>query len=86
MTKVLVPGCGGTEKPFRIENRNWLYCYHPASGKHCYLNLDTNVPTWDRRFHPSFSPEFENVNSADVYQLCISFSELGELNVNGAYF
>lgn len=40
----LVPACGGAEKPFTVSGRQWLYCYHPASGRHCYLDLDNDRP------------------------------------------
>ncbi len=55
----LVPACGGAEKPFTVSGRQWLYCYHPASGRHCYLDLDNDRPVWHRGFHPAFHPELE---------------------------
>lgn len=55
----LIPGCGGTEKPFTINGRRWLYCYHPSSKRHCYLDLDNDRAVWNRHFHPAFHPELE---------------------------
>lgn len=55
-----VPACGGTEQPFTVNGRSWLYCYHPFSQRHCYLDLDNNKPVWNRSFHPSFHPELEH--------------------------
>lgn len=55
----LLPACGGAESPFTINGRRWLYCYHRASGRHCYLDLDTDRPVWNRDFHPAFHPEYE---------------------------
>lgn len=57
----LVPACGGTEHPFTVDGRRWLYCYHPVSKRHCYLDLDNDRSVWHREFHPAFHPEFEFV-------------------------
>lgn len=57
----LRPACGGLEKPFTVNGRRWLYCYQPGAGKHCYLNLDTDIATYHRSFHPAFAPEFEGM-------------------------
>lgn len=56
----LVPACGGLERPFTVSGRRWLYCWHKEHG-HCYLDLDRNVPVWNQKFHPAFSPEYEDV-------------------------
>ena len=56
---LLIPACGGTESPFIINGVKWLYCYHPYSGMHCYLNLDSDLATFHREFHPSFAPQYE---------------------------
>ncbi len=58
----LVPACGGTEQPFTVNGRKWLYCYHPASGKHCYLDMGNDIAVWHRSFHPVHAPEFEFVS------------------------
>lgn len=44
-----VVGCGGSEVPFTYGLSRWLYVYHPRSGKHGYLNLDTDVVHEDYR-------------------------------------
>ncbi|MGI2124086.1 hypothetical protein ACRN9J_18255 [Shewanella baltica] len=64
----LLPACGGTERPFTVSGRQWLYCYHPASGRHCYLDLDNDHPVWHRGFHPAFHPEFEFADEAELPQ------------------
>lgn len=61
-TDALVPACGGAEKPFVVNGRRWLYCWHPRSGRHCYLNLDTDIAVWNRSFHPVTAPELEFVS------------------------
>jgi len=49
------------EQPFVVNGRRWLYCYQPSTGRHCYLDLDCDIATWHRSFHPSFSPQFERM-------------------------
>lgn len=56
---MLIPACGGTEKPFTVNGRRWLYCYDTSLKKHCYLDLDNDIAVWHRSFHPAFAPEFE---------------------------
>ncbi|WP_134019320.1 hypothetical protein [Modicisalibacter xianhensis] len=55
----LLPACGGTEQTFTANGRRWLYCWHPASGSHCYLDVDNDRPIWNRSFHPTFAPDLE---------------------------
>ena len=39
-----VPACGGTETPTRTRTgARLLYCYNPATGRHAYLNCDTDI-------------------------------------------
>ena len=39
-----VPANGGTEVPFLSRSGvRLLYCYQPRSGKHAYLNVDTDI-------------------------------------------
>lgn len=40
---IWIPACGGTETPFtsRLGIR-LLYCYQPTTGRHAYLNMDTD--------------------------------------------
>tara|TARA_R110000803_G_scaffold28011_10_gene65131 strand:- start:3625 stop:3849 length:225 start_codon:yes stop_codon:yes gene_type:complete len=45
-----VAACGGTETPFTINRVRVLYCYQPASGKHAYMNLDTDMVMTDEEF------------------------------------
>jgi hypothetical protein len=38
------PAHGGTEVPFITRNRfRLLYCYQPSTGRHAYLNCDTDI-------------------------------------------
>ncbi len=38
------PANGGTEETFRSRSGiRLLYCYQPSSGKHAYLNVDTDI-------------------------------------------
>ncbi len=55
----LIPACGGTEQPFVVNGRTWLYCYHPRSGRHVYLDVDRDVTIWNRNFHPVDAPLYE---------------------------
>ena len=38
-----VPACGGNETPFTFGGTRWLYVFNPATCKHGWLNLDTDV-------------------------------------------
>lgn len=39
-----VPAAGGTEEPFRTRTgARLLYCYQPSTGRHAYLNMDTDL-------------------------------------------
>lgn len=41
---VWVPGNSGTEKPFYTRNRRkLLYCWQPSTGKHAYLDCETDL-------------------------------------------
>jgi hypothetical protein len=38
------PACGGTEVPFRTRTgRTLLYCFQPATGRHAYLDMGTDL-------------------------------------------
>jgi hypothetical protein len=38
------PANGGTETPFITRNRRrLLYCWQPSTGKHAYLDMDTDL-------------------------------------------
>ncbi len=65
MTHTLLPACGGTEQPFTVNGKRWLYCWCPELGKHAYLNLDTDVAVWNRQFHPAWSPEYEHIPESE---------------------
>lgn len=39
-----VPACNQTEQPFTTRmGFRLLYCWQPSTGKHAYLNLDTDI-------------------------------------------
>lgn len=39
-----VPACGGTEQPFTTRSGYRLqYLYQPSTGRHAYINLDTDI-------------------------------------------
>lgn len=39
-----VPACGGHETPFVSRSGvRLLYCFNPSTGKHAYLNCDTDI-------------------------------------------
>lgn len=39
-----VPACNGTEVPFTTRNGfRLLYCWQPSTGRHAYLNCDTDI-------------------------------------------
>lgn len=39
-----IPACGGTETPFKSRSGiTLLYCWCPNTGKHAYLNCDTDI-------------------------------------------
>ena len=38
------PACNGTEVPFLTRSRRrLLYCWQPSTGKHAYLDCDTDI-------------------------------------------
>lgn len=38
------PACDGTEVPFTTRTgKRLLYCYQPSTGKHAYLDLDSDI-------------------------------------------
>lgn len=42
------PACGGTEVPFTTRNGfRLLYCWQPPTGRHAYINLDTDIALTD---------------------------------------
>jgi len=39
-----VPACAGTEKPFYTRSRRkLLYCWQPKTGRHAYLDCETDL-------------------------------------------
>ena len=38
-----VPACGGTETPFRMRGYKLLYVWQRATGRHAYLNVETDM-------------------------------------------
>lgn len=63
---MLVPACDGTETPFTVNGRRWLYCYDTDLKQHGYLDIDNDIVVWNRSFHPAFSPEFEYVPEVEA--------------------
>ena len=42
------PACGFTELPFVIRTGlRLLYCWQPSTGRHAYINLDTDIALTD---------------------------------------
>lgn len=47
-----VPACNGTEIPFKTRNRfTLLYCWQSSTGKHAYLNVETDLILSDEEAH-----------------------------------
>ena len=46
-----VPGCGGSETPFKFEGQTYLYCWHTRTGEHAYIHLESDRPM-PRDWHP----------------------------------
>lgn len=43
-----VPACGGTETPFVSRSgMRLLYCWQPSSGRHAYINCDSDIVLTD---------------------------------------
>lgn len=82
----LVPACGGNEPVALINGRRWQYCYHPTSGKHCYLDVDNDLITWNRSFHPAYTPELEGTQEPEIptglVQVCVLPGESGPLIIS----
>lgn len=39
-----IPACGGTEQPFTTRTgRRLLYCWDTRSGRHAYLDLESDI-------------------------------------------
>ncbi|WP_166256117.1 hypothetical protein [Marinobacter salicampi] len=55
----VVPACGGTEPISVINGRRWQYVFEPSTGRHGYLDVDNDLITWHRLFHPAHCPELE---------------------------
>ena len=45
-----VAACGGREEPMTVNGTRVLYCWHTGTGKHAYLNLDTDIIMTDAEF------------------------------------
>lgn len=50
---VWLPACHGTEEP--SPDGRWLYVFNPASSKHGWLNLHTDIVQEDSPFAPTIS-------------------------------
>jgi hypothetical protein len=44
---VWAPASGGLESPCMRRGRRVLYCWNPARREHCYIDLETDMPTED---------------------------------------
>lgn len=55
----ILPACGGTEPVSVINGKRWQYVYEPSTGRHGYLDVDNDLITWNRSFHPATHPELE---------------------------
>jgi hypothetical protein len=64
----VVPACGGTEQPFAVNGRRWLYVYHTVEHRHGYYDLDNDRMVWNRQFHPAFAPEYEFEPEEPLYR------------------
>ena len=38
-----VPACGGTEQPFAMRGYRLQYLWQPSTGRHAYINCDTDI-------------------------------------------
>jgi hypothetical protein len=45
-----VAACGGSETPMLVQGVRVLYCWNNGTGKHAYLNLDTDMIMLDGEF------------------------------------
>lgn len=44
-----IPACGGTETPFLTRTgKRLLYVYQPSTGRHAYLDCDTDIVLSDQ--------------------------------------
>lgn len=55
----IIPACGGTEPVSVINGKRWQYIYEPSTGRHGYHDIDNDLITWHRSFHPATRPELE---------------------------
>ena len=49
-----VPACGGTERPFTMRGYRLQYLWQPSTGRHAYLNCDTDILLTDKEFSALF--------------------------------
>lgn len=50
-----VPACNGTEVPFMTRNGfRLLYCWQASTGRHAYLNCDTDMILTDEQALAAF--------------------------------
>jgi len=53
-----IPACGGTEVPFTTRSGyRLLYCYQPSTGKHAYLNCETDIILTDEEARVAISKD-----------------------------
>lgn len=77
----VVPACGGTEPISVINGRRWQYVYQPASGRHGYLDVDNDLITWHRSFHPAFAPQFEGLDEPSMEARMQEWREQDEVSL-----
>lgn len=51
----LIPACGGTETPFTARGFKLLYVWDTGTGKHHYLNLETDLILSDEEVEAIFN-------------------------------
>jgi len=49
-----VPACGGTETPFRMRGYKLLYVWQQSTGRHAYLNVETDMILSDAEVNALF--------------------------------
>jgi hypothetical protein len=77
----VVPACGGTEPISVINGRRWQYIYQPSTGQHGYLDVDNDLITWHRSFHPAHAPEFEGCAEPSIEERIREWREQDEVGL-----
>jgi hypothetical protein len=77
----IVPACGGTEPISVINGRRWQYEFQPSTGRHGYLDVDNDLITWHRSFHPAHSPELELCAEPPLPERCDAIKQPEEMTL-----